>query len=141
MDEKLSNSAVAVRGINANKNKTVLRSMLLFLVPLILSNALQSIGQLGGSIVVGRWLGVDALAAISAFFPLFFLLVSFVIGVGSGSSILIGQAYGARNEERLKAIIGTTLTFTFMLGLTLAIIGGIFTWDVLRMIGTPGNII
>lgn len=113
----------------------------MFLIPLLLSNVLQSIGQLVGSIVVGRYLGVDALAAISAFFPLFFLLVSFAIGVGSGSSILIGQAYGARNEERLKAILGTTLTFTFILGLALAIVGGIFTWDILRLVGTPDNII
>ncbi|CAH0119290.1 Multidrug export protein MepA [Paenibacillus sp. CECT 9249] len=115
--------------------------MIMFLIPLLLSNVLQSIGQLVGSIVVGRYLGVDALAAISAFFPLFFLLVSFAIGVGSGSSILIGQAYGARNEERLKAILGTTLTFTFILGLALAIVGGIFTWDILRLVGTPDNII
>ncbi|MFM1654172.1 MATE family efflux transporter [Brevibacillus sp. B_LB10_24] len=117
------------------------RTMLLFLIPLLLSNALQSIGQLVGSIFVGRSLGVDALAALSAFFPLFFLLVSFAIGIGSGSSILIGQAYGAGNQERLKEIIGTTLTFTFLIGLFLAIVGGIFTWDVLRLIGTPDNII
>lgn len=117
--------------------RSIRHSMILFLIPMILSNVLQSIGQLAGSIIVGRWLGVDALAAISAFFPLFFLLVSFTIGIGSGSSILIGQAYGARNEERLKAIVGTTLTFTFLLGLVLAILGGIFTWDILRLIGTP----
>jgi putative MATE family efflux protein len=122
-------------------NPSVWRPMFMFLIPLILSNAMQSIGQLIGSIVVGRWLGVDALAAISAFFPLFFLFVSFAIGVGSGSSILIGQAFGARNEERLKAIVGTTLTFTFILGSVLAVIGGLFTWDVLRLIGTPENIL
>ncbi|WCK56896.1 MATE family efflux transporter [Aneurinibacillus sp. Ricciae_BoGa-3] len=122
-------------------SQPVWRSMFNFLIPMIFSNALQSIGQLVGSVVVGRWLGVDSLAAISAFFPLFFLLVSFTIGVGSGSAILIGQAYGARNEERLKAIVGTTLTFTFFLGLVLSIIGGLFTWDILRLIGTPENII
>ncbi|ACV62044.1 MATE efflux family protein [Desulfofarcimen acetoxidans DSM 771] len=122
-------------------NQPVWQSMLIFLVPLLLSNALQSVGQLVGSIVVGRWLGVTALAAISAFFPLFFLLVSFTIGIGSGSSILIGQAYGARNEERMKAIVGTTLTFTFILGFLLAVIGGIFTRNILNLIGTPANII
>ncbi|MHB8158430.1 MAG: MATE family efflux transporter [Desulfocucumaceae bacterium] len=122
-------------------SEPVWRSMLVFLVPLILSNGLQSVGQLVGSIVVGRWLGVAALAAISAFFPLFFLLVSFTIGIGAGSSILIGQAYGARNEERMKAVVGTTLTFTFLLSLVLALIGGIFTWDILSLMGTPANII
>ncbi|MED0675926.1 MATE family efflux transporter [Aneurinibacillus thermoaerophilus] len=122
-------------------NHPVWYSMFMFLIPLIISNALQSIGQLAGSVVVGRWLGVDALAAISAFFPLFFLLISFTIGIGSGSSILIGQAYGARNEERVKAIVGTTLTFTFILGVVLAVVGGLFTWDILQLIGTPENII
>ncbi len=123
------------------EHQPVWRKMLLFLVPIMLSNALQSIGQLVGSIVVGRWLGVNDLAAISAFFPMFFLLVSFTIGVGAGSSILIGQAYGAGNQERLKAVVGTTLTFTFLLGVVLALAGGVFTWDLLRLIGTPENVI
>ncbi|MGQ0422393.1 sugar transferase, partial [Bacillus sp. HC-Mk] len=86
-----------------SESKPIWKSMSMFLVPLLLSNVLQSVGQLFGMVVVGRWLGVNDLAAISAFFPLFFLLVSFVIGIGSGSSILIGQAFGAKNEDRLKA--------------------------------------
>ena len=153
MDETLTNTSSTVKSpseisreaVNPQQQRfgsqPVWRSMLIFLVPLMLSNALQSVGQLVGSIVVGRWLGVTALAAISAFFPLFFLLVSFIIGIGAGSSILIGQAYGARNEERIKAVVGTTLTFTFLLGLVLALVGGIFAWDILRLIGTPANII
>ncbi|WP_391509689.1 MATE family efflux transporter [Bacillus thuringiensis] len=115
--------------------------MSMFLVPLLLSNILQSVGQLFGMVVVGRWLGVNDLAAISAFFPLFFLLVSFVIGIGSGSSILIGQAFGARNEDRLKAIVGTTLTFTFIIGAILAVVGSIFALNIMRLMGTPENII
>ncbi|AMR06017.1 MATE family efflux transporter (plasmid) [Bacillus thuringiensis] len=121
--------------------KATWKSMSMFLVPLLLSNILQSVGQLFGMVVVGRWLGVKELAAISAFFPLFFLLVSFVIGIGSGSSILIGQAFGARNEERLKAIVGTTLTFTFIIGIILAIVGNVFALNIMRLMGTPENII
>ncbi|KAB2396643.1 MULTISPECIES: MATE family efflux transporter [Bacillus] len=124
-----------------SESKPIWKSMSLFLVPLLLSNVLQSVGQLFGMVVVGRWLGVNDLAAISAFFPLFFLLVSFVIGIGSGSSILIGQAFGAKNEDRLKAIVGTTLTFTFIIGVVLAIIGSIFAMDIMRLMGTPENII
>ncbi|MGG2092690.1 MATE family efflux transporter [Bacillus sp. S13(2024)] len=115
--------------------------MSMFLIPLLLSNVLQSLGQLFGMVVVGRWLGINDLAAISAFFPLFFLLISFVIGIGSGSSILIGQAFGARNEDRLKAIVGTTLTFTFVLGAILAVVGSMFAMDIMRLVGTPENII
>ncbi|MDA1623956.1 MATE family efflux transporter [Bacillus cereus group sp. LD113LC] len=124
-----------------SESKPIWKSMSMFLVPLLLSNVLQSVGQLFGMVVVGRWLGVNALAAISAFFPLFFLLVSFVIGIGSGSSILIGQAFGAKNEDRLKAIVGTTLTFTFIIGVVLAIVGSIFAMDIMRLMGTPENII
>ena len=56
------------------REKTTWKLMSIFLVPLLLSNILQSVGQLFGMVVVGRWLGVNELAAISAFFPLFFYL-------------------------------------------------------------------
>ncbi len=133
---------VSTVDVNTSKQKlTLLRPMVIFLIPLLFSNILQSIGQVFSMIVVGHWLGESALAAISAFFPLFFLLISFAIGIGSGSSILIGQAYGAKMTERLKSIVGTTLTFTFILGLVLAIIGSFFTEDILKGMGTPGDIL
>ncbi|MDP9412346.1 MAG: MATE family efflux transporter [Actinomycetota bacterium] len=115
--------------------------MLYFLLPMMLGNALQSIGQLASSIVLGQWIGVAALATVAAFFPLFFLLVSFIIGLESGASILIGQAYGARDYERMKAVVGTTLTFTFLLAVALAVAGDLFAWDLLRLLGTPSNIL
>lgn len=124
-----------------DNNQSLVKTMSIFLIPLLLSNILQSIGQLVSIVLVGRWIGEDAVAAISAFFPLFFLLVSFSIGIGSGSSILIGQAYGAKNEQKLKEIIGTTLSFTFLIGVSLAIIGGFFATDILNLMGTPDNIV
>lgn len=140
-DQAASNSEHNKAKHGGMQHSQTWKAMLIFLIPLILSNSLQSIGQLIGSIMVGRWVGEDALAAISAFFPLFFLLISFSIGVGSGSSILIGQAFGARNEERMKAIIGTTLTFSFILGIVLAIVGVIYATDILRLMGTPENVL
>lgn len=124
-----------------DNNQSLVKNMSIFLIPLLLSNILQSIGQLVSIVLVGRWIGEDAVAAVSAFFPLFFLLVSFSIGIGSGSSILIGQAYGAKNEQKLKEIIGTTLSFTFLIGVSLAIIGGFFATDILNLMGTPANIV
>jgi len=138
--EELKKEELTAKELKENK-LTLLRPMIKFLIPLLLSNIMQSIGQVFGMIVVGHWLGVNALAAISAFFPLLFLLISFAIGIGSGSSILIGQAYGAKLEERLKEIVGTTLSFTFILGLILAIIGSIFSKGILIGIGTPDNIL
>ncbi|MBE3575116.1 MAG: MATE family efflux transporter [Firmicutes bacterium] len=111
-----------------------------FLIPLLLSNALQSASGTVGSIFLGRFIGVRALAALSAFFPVLFLLVSFLIGLGSGSTVLIGQAYGAGRYDRMKAVVGTTLTVTFALGTVLAVLGGLFTAQVLRWMGIPADI-
>jgi putative MATE family efflux protein len=124
-----------------DNDKPVWRVMLVFLIPLMLSNALQSISGTVSSILLGQFIGVNALATVSSFFPVFFFLISFVIGLGSASSILIGQAYGAQNHERVKSVMGTTLTSTFLLGSLLAIIGGIFAKDMLGLIGTPANIL
>lgn len=70
------------------------KAFLNFLIPVMLANVLQSVGQVFAMFLVGRNLGVDALAAISAFFPFFFFLMAFAIGIGSGSSILVGQTLG-----------------------------------------------
>jgi len=84
-----------------------------FLIPLMLSNILQSASQTFSSIFLGRMLGVNALAAVSAVFPIIFLLFSFLIGIASGSNVLIGQAYGAGDEHRVKKVAGTVLGATF----------------------------
>ncbi|PZR56380.1 MAG: MATE family efflux transporter [Candidatus Meridianibacter frigidus] len=115
--------------------------LLIFLVPLMLSNILQSAGQLVGSIFVGRMIGVDALAAISSFFPVIFLLFSFLIGLSSGSTVLIGQAYGARDMHKLKQITGTTLFMGLVLGIAALVVGLLATDRLLVLLGTPANIL
>ncbi|MGM2836258.1 MATE family efflux transporter, partial [Bacillus cereus group sp. Bce025] len=60
---------------------------------------------------------------------------------GTGSSFLMGPAFGATIAARVKAIVGTTLTFTFIIGVVLAIVGSIFAMDIMRLMGTPENII
>lgn len=117
------------------------RLFLVFLVPLMLSNMLQSASQTISSIFLGRLIGVHALAAVSAIFPLIFLLVSFLIGLASGSTVLIGQAFGAREYVTMKRVAGTTLSVSFALGVVVAAIGLAFTTELLRLIGTPSDIL
>ncbi|KGR79310.1 multidrug transporter MatE [Ureibacillus manganicus DSM 26584] len=124
-----------------NNQMSLTKSMIFFLIPVALSSVLQSAGQIISTIVVGQTLGEDALAAIAAFFPLFFLLVSFAIGVGSGSSILIGQAFGAKNMEKLKEIVGVTIAVTLVISVVVALVGGLFSEGILRLMGTPENIL
>jgi putative MATE family efflux protein len=120
--------------------KPLWQRFLVFLIPLMLSNILQSLSGTINNIFIGQMIGVDALASVSVFFPVMFLLISFIVGLASGAAILIGQAYGAKNFEKMKEVAGTTLTVTFLAGLVVAI-GGWFLADALMaLLGAPPNI-
>ncbi len=112
----------------------------LFLVPLMAANILQALSGTINSIYVGQLIGVEALAAIATFFPIMFFLMSFIIGLSAGSTILIGQAWGARNVDKVKEVAGTTLAATIALGLLVALVGGIWTEQILAVLGAPENI-
>ena len=125
----------------AASNKPLWKVFLAFLGPMVLSNLLQSLSGSVNSIYIGQMLGVSALAAVSAFFPILFFFIAFIIGLGVGSSVLIGQAWGAKKLDRVKAIAGTTLVTGLVLGLVVAVFGGIFTEPLLRALGTPADIL
>ena len=125
------------RRLALDDSRPIWQAMLVFLVPLMISNVLQSASATLNSIYLGRLIGVGALAAASAFFPIVFFMISFFIGIASGSSVLIGQAYGAHNEERLKAVAGTTLTLSIGAGVIIGGVGWFFLPGLLHLIGTP----
>lgn len=114
---------------------------LVFLVPLMLSNILQSLSGTINSVYIGQMIGTHALAAMSTFFPVMFLLISFVIGLASGAAILIGQAWGAKNLRKIKEVTGTTLTIGFLMGCVVAVLGGLFARDVMSVLGAPAEVL
>ncbi len=124
-----------------NESVPMWRTMLIFLIPLMLSNILQSASGTVNSILLGRLLGVHALAAISSLFPVFFFLISFLIGLSSGSTVLIGQAFGAGDEHRLKRVAGTAVGLSVWLGIAVALIGFLYTRPMLVAMGTPADIL
>jgi putative MATE family efflux protein len=129
-------------GVNVfEEGKPMWQILLVFLVPLILSNVVQSASQTMASIWIGRLISTKALGAISAVFPIVFLLFSFVFGVSSGSSVLIGQAFGARDLHKAKRIAGTVLGAALYLGIIVAIAGAIGSPTVLAWLRTPPDII
>jgi len=113
----------------------------IFLIPLLLSNILQSASSLISSIYLGRLIGVHALAAVSAIFPIIFFLISFLIGLSNGSTVLIGQAFGARDFHTMKKVAGTTLGASFWIAIIVGSVGVLFSQDVLRWIDTPPDIL
>lgn len=114
---------------------------LIFLVPLMASNVLQSLSGTINGIFVGQLIGVEALAAVSVFFPILILLISFLIGLASGATILIGQAWGAKNHGKIREVFGTALTVTFFGGLVVAVFGGFFAPDIMEALGTPPDVL
>jgi len=117
------------------------RTFLLFLIPMIAANVLQALSGTINNVYLGQMIGVDALAAVSAFFPILFLFISFIIGLGAGASVLIGQAFGAQKFDEVKRVAGTTLAVAILFGLLVAAFGGLFTGRILALVGTPTDIL
>jgi putative MATE family efflux protein len=107
----------------------------------MLSNILQAMFGTVNGIYLGQMIGVDALAAVSIFFPVMFFFISFIIGLGAGSSVLIGQAWGARATGKVKAIAATTLTLALLGGCVIAVGGGLFARDLMIALATPANVL
>lgn len=117
------------------------RAYIAFLLPMMLSNILQALFGTVNNIYLGQMIGVDALAAVSIFFPVMFFFIAFIIGLGAGSSVLIGQAWGAHERDKVKAVAGTTLTVTLLGGMAIALGGGLFARQLMIALATPANVL
>ncbi|WP_249134069.1 MATE family efflux transporter [Bradyrhizobium japonicum] len=112
-----------------------------FLAPLMLSNALQSLFGTVSNVYLGQMIGVDALAAVSVFFPVMFFLFAFVMGLSTGATVLIGQAFGAGEHDRIRRVAGTTLAIGLLLSISIALIGGLFSRQLMMALATPADIL
>ena len=117
------------------------RIYLIFLAPMVLSNFLQSFSGTLNGIYVGQLLGTQALAAVSGMFPIVFFFIALVIGLGAGASVLIGQAWGARETALVKQITGATLTLGAAIGLVAAVLGSLLARPALQALGTPVDVL
>jgi len=121
--------------------KPLWTTFLRFLAPLILSNALQSLFGTVSNVYLGQMIGVDALAAVSAFFPVMFFLFAFVMGLSTGATVLIGQAFGAGEHGKIKSVVGTTLAVGLLLSVSVALAGAIFSRPLMTALATPADIL
>lgn len=124
-----------------NDPRPLWRIFLAFLGPMVLANILQALSGTLNGVFVGHMLGTQALAAVAGMFPIIFFFVTLVIGIGAGASVLIGQAWGARQPHKVKAIAGTALALGLGLGLAVGLFGATFTEPLLRLLGTPPDVL
>jgi len=117
------------------------KNFLVFLVPMMASNILQSLFGTINNVYLGQMIGVDALAAVTVFFPVMFAFIAFVMGLSTGASVLIGQAFGAGEPGKVKAIAGTTLSVALLFAAAIALFGSLFARDLVIALATPSNIL
>ena len=112
-----------------------------FAVPLLVGNLLQQFYNITDSIIVGQFLGKEALAAVSASFFIYYFIISLVIGVGSGTTVVISQLFGAKQYQKVQLAFSSFFIFMLVGGIILFIAGIIFAEPVFRLTNTPEEVI
>ena len=120
---------------------SVPRKMLLFALPIFLSNLFQQLYNAVDSLIVGQFIGQQALAAVSSSSSLILLLIGFINGVSLGAGVLIARFYGAEDEEHLERAVHTTLALGLAAGAVLTVLGVALSPLILHWMGTPADVI
>ncbi len=114
--------------------------ILLFALPMLLGNVFQQLYNIIDSIIVGQYIGKEALAAVGASFPVFFVLISLIIGVSSGSTIIISQYFGAKQFDKIKRAIDTMFIIIFISSLGVSVIGISFSHFIFDLMKLPEEV-
>ncbi|BAK28466.1 MATE family efflux transporter [Streptococcus gallolyticus subsp. gallolyticus] len=119
----------------------VLKSLLLFSLPILISNVFQQLYNTTDTMIVGNFMGSQALAAVGATSSLFELIVGFAIGVGNGMGIVIARHYGAKEKELVKKSVAGAIVVGVVLTLFIMLISLLLLHPLLTLLQTPENII
>ena len=112
-----------------------------FAVPMLVGNLAQQLYNTADSIVVGHYVGDNALAAVGSASPILNLLLALFVGVSTGAGIVISQNYGAGDRERLSNSVGNCITLAAIASAITMLIGVAVTTPMLRLLDTPASII
>lgn len=113
------------------------RSIFLFAMPMFIGSLFQQLYNTADSIIVGRFIGKNAMAAVSGANPIMFLLASLLIGICLGFSILLSQFYGSKDTEKVVATIDTASIFVVLSSIVITILGLTFCGSILKFMNTP----
>lgn len=120
---------------------TIWKRIVAFAIPLFLGNLFQQLYNMADSLIVGNFLGSNALAAVSSSGNLIFLLVGFFNGIAVGAGVVIARYFGAQEKEQLQRSIHTTIAFGLICGIALSLIGVILAPKILILMGTPEEVL
>ena len=115
------------------------KQILRFFFPILLGSFFQQLYNTADAVIVGRALGTEALASVGASSPILNLVYGFFIGISSGATVILSQAYGAGDRERVKKALHTAMALALTLGGIITVAGVLLAPQVLSLIGTPEN--
>ena len=117
------------------------RHLIRFSIPLLIGNLFQQLYNTVDSIVVGNYVGHEALAAVGCTTPIVNMLIGLFVGLASGAGVVISQYYGARDREKLPLAVHTTVTLTLIMCAVLTMLGVLATPLLLRLMDTPADVL
>ena len=129
---------------NMTKDMTTgnpVKLILLFSIPLLIGNIFQQFYSMVDTIIVGRFIGVDALAAVGSTGSMSFLINGFVVGLTSGFAVLVSQKFGAKDEEGLKKAVASALVLALIATGIVTLVSVLLAKPMLHLMNTPDNII
>lgn len=125
--------------VNMSEGNTA-KILLAFTMPMVAGNIFQQLYNVVDSVIVGRYVGFDALAAVGASFPVVFMMVAVVTGLSMGCSTVISQLFGAGEYSKMRKAVFTSVAFLTVVALVCTVIGLLIAQPMLRLIQTPDDI-
>jgi len=113
------------------------KNILRFAMPMLLGNLFQQLYTFVDQIIVGRFLGKEALAAVGASFPVIFTLIALIIGIATGGTIVISQFFGAKDFNKVKRTIDTIFIVMAVCAVIMTVVGISFSEEIFRLIKLP----
>lgn len=131
--------------MSSNRNNLtegpIWKNLILFALPVLLGNIFQQLYNTADSLIVGWFLGDEALAAVSSSGNLIFMFVGFFNGTAMGAGVLIARYFGAKDHDAMEKAIHTDIAFGLCTGVLITVLGVSFTPTILRWMGTPENVL
>ena len=117
------------------------KRILEFSIPMLLGNIAQQLYNTADTVIVGIYVGDNALSAVGSASPILNLLLALFVGISTGAGIVISQSFGAKDREGLSKNIGNCITLTFIASAVIMIFGPMITMPMLNLLDTPASII
>ena len=122
-------------------NGPIFKALVIFAIPLFISNVFQQLYNTVDTMIVGNYLGDQSLAAIGSCTSIYDLLVGFGLGIGNGLAIVTARSFGSKDETLLKKSVASSIVIGVVVSLLITIIGSLFLYPLLQALNTPSEII